>query len=143
MKKILIPVLLSTIAFSTPSMAAHPMCGKTELAQIMDDMKDHMKAVKKAVKAGDMDKLGSIADQLLAAVDNSYNLVPLAISDKAELTEDQKGDFANYQKGMKYLKGAIEELKAAKDMGEVKAALGKIGKSSKKGHKAFKMDCDA
>lgn len=142
MKKLIIPVLLSSLFVSAPSMAAHPMCGKTELADVMGNMKDQMKAVKKAVKSGDLDKVQSIANELLTAVDNGYNMVPLAISDNKELNAAQQADFEKYQKGMDFLKGAVKDLAAAKDLASVKAALGKIGKASKKGHKAYKMDCD-
>ncbi|NMP29931.1 hypothetical protein HII17_00030 [Thalassotalea sp. M1531] len=142
MKKLIVPVLLSSLAFAAPSMAAHPMCGKTELADVMGDMKDQMKAVKKAAKSGDIAKVTAIANELLASVDKADQYVPLVISDKKELNATQQADFKDYQNGIKFLKGAVTDLASAKDIGAIKMALGKIGKASKKGHKAFKMDCD-
>ncbi|REL30462.1 cytochrome b562 [Thalassotalea euphylliae] len=142
MKKMIVPVVLSALAFSTPSYASHPMCGKTELADLMGDMKGSMKAVKKAVKSGDIEKVSMIANELMTAVNQSTDLVPLAISDQKTLTAKQQADFKKYQKGMEYLKSAVSELAQAKDLPAIKSALGKIGKASKKGHKAFKMDCD-
>ena len=142
MKKLIVPVVLSALAFSAPSFASHPMCGKTELAELMGDMKDSMKAVKKAVKSGNIDEVSNIANNLLTAVNQSTDLVPLAISDQQNLSAEQQADFKKYQKGMEYLKSAVTELASAQDLPAIKAALGKIGKASKKGHKAFKMDCD-
>ena len=142
MNKVIIPVVLSSLLFTAPSFAAHPMCGKTELAETMGDMKSNMKAIKKAVKMGDIKQVTTIANELLTQVNQSYDLVPLAISDKKELSAEQQADFKNYQKGMKSLKTAVTELTEATDVASIKAALGKIGKASKKGHKAFMLDCD-
>ena len=142
MKKIITSIATVLVLLSPAALAAHPMCGKTELADVMGGMKDNMKAVKKAVKAGDIAKVNAIANDLLNAIDKSTNLVPLAISDKTELSAEQEADFKKYQKGMEFLKSAVADLASAKDAGAVKMALGKIGKASKKGHKAYKMDCD-
>ncbi|MFD2168056.1 cytochrome b562 [Thalassotalea euphylliae] len=142
MKKTTISVALASFLFAMPAMAAHPMCGKTDLADIMGNMKDQMKVIKKAAKTGDMATLNETAQKLLAQVEKADSYVPLAISDKKELDATQQADYEKYQKGMGFLKQSVEELIAAKDPAAIKAALGKIGKSAKKGHKAFKMDCD-
>jgi len=142
MKKIITTLVTALTLLSPVTFAAHPMCGKTDLAEVMDNMKDSMKAIKKAAKAGDSAKVNNIAADLLSNVENAQDFIPLAISDQKELNAEQQKDFDNYKKGMGYLKEAVEELASAQDMASVKMALGKIGKASKKGHKAYKMDCD-
>ncbi|TKB47862.1 cytochrome b562 [Thalassotalea mangrovi] len=144
MKKLLISSLLCTIAFSSQTMAndVHPMCGKTDLAEVMGDMKDNMKAYKKAMKAGDSDAMEQVVTELLANIDKADDLVPLQISDNQDLNTEQQADVKKYQKGMLFLQGAVEELAKASNDDERKAALGKIGKASKQGHKAYKMDCE-
>lgn len=141
MKKIILASLLA-VSVASPAYASHPMCGKTELADVMGGMKDKMKAIKKAVKTGDMGQVTTIAKDLLAQVEESENHVPLAISDKPELNEKQQAQMADYKKGLKMLKKAVTELVKADNLVAIKSALGDIGKASKKGHKAFKMDCD-
>ncbi len=141
MKKIIMTIALSLLTLSTAN-AAHPMCGKTDLADLMDTMKDNMKAIKTATKANDTDKVNAIAQELLTTVKKADQFVPLTITDKPELTPAQQADFEKYQKGMKFLEKAVTELTNAKTAEEQKAALAVIGKSAKKGHKAFKMDCD-
>jgi len=59
-----------------------------------------------------------------------------------ELNDEQKLDFKKYQNGIEFLNKALQELASAKNIEQVKTALGNIGKASKKGHKNFKMDCD-
>ncbi|QDP00273.1 cytochrome b562 [Thalassotalea sp. PS06] len=144
MKKLLISSLICAVAFSSQAMAndVHPMCGETELADIMGDMKDNMKAYKKAMKAGDTEAMNAVVTDLLANIDKSDDLIPLQISDNKELSAEQQADFEKYQKGMAFLQGAVEELGKATNDDERKAALGKIGKASKQGHKAYKMDCE-
>ncbi|WP_448211980.1 cytochrome b562 [Colwellia sp. MEBiC06753] len=142
MKKVILTALVSCIAFSTPSFANHPMCGKTELADVMDNMKDQMKLIKGAVKSGDIAAVTAAATDLLAQVEKSDQYIPLSISDKKELNAEQQAQFNDYQQGISSLKDAVTELVAAQDLASAKMALGKIGKASKKGHKAFKMDCD-
>lgn len=141
MKKLLITALLSFVTLTSAN-AAHPQCGETELAEIMSSMKDNMKAIKAASKEKDSAKISEIAAELLVHVQDSAKYVPLAISDKKELTAQQQADFDKYQKGMKALEKAVLELKNATSFEQQKAALGLISKASKKGHKAFKMDCD-
>ncbi|QBY04754.1 hypothetical protein E2K93_10315 [Thalassotalea sp. HSM 43] len=140
-KKVLLGALISLSTMST-AFAAHPMCGETELARIMSDMKNNMKAIKNSFKRGEQELLDDAAKALLSNIRESDTLVPLSISDKKELSEEQKKQFNDYQKGMAALEEATMELIAAKDDAERKAAIGKIGKTAKKGHKAFKMDCD-
>ncbi|TLU66655.1 hypothetical protein FE810_03845 [Thalassotalea litorea] len=144
MKKLLISSFVCALTMSGPAMAndVHPMCGETELAGIMGDMKDNMKAYKKAMKAGDTETMNVVAQDLLANIEKSDGLVPLQISDNKELTAAQQADFDQYQKGMAYLQESAEALSKATTDDERKAALSQIGKASKKGHKAFKMDCD-
>lgn len=135
-------IITALVLLSPSAFAAHPMCGKTDLAEAMDGMKDSMKAIKKAVKKGDTAKVSEIATNLLNSVEKAQNFVPLAISDSKELNAEQQKDFDSYKKGMTYLKDAVTELASAKDIASIKMALGKIGKASKKGHKAYKLDCD-
>ncbi|SES64240.1 cytochrome b562 [Thalassotalea agarivorans] len=140
MKKL--TLLLSALLLSTSALASHPQCGKTDLAEVMDEMKDSMKAYKQAFKASDEAKMAAVVEQLLQQIDKAETLVPLQISDQATLTAEQQAQFEKYQKGMAYLEKSVLTLKDAKTADERKAALNAIGKSSKKGHKAFKMKCD-
>lgn len=141
MKKLLLCTLL---AFSTISsaFAAHPQCGETELANIMGDMKDSMKAIKGAVKANDTDKVSVLAKELLSTVQKADQYVPLNITDKKELNAAEQQEYQDYQQGIELLEKAVNELAVATTPDQQKEALGKIGKVAKKGHKAFKMDCD-
>ncbi|TRX52824.1 cytochrome b562 [Thalassomonas sp. M1454] len=141
MKKILLTLALSFTTLVSAH-AAHPQCGETELAKIMGEMKDDMKAIKGAAKSNDTIKVSALAQDLLITVRKADDYVPLVISDKKELTAAQQAEFDDYKKGMAALEDAVTELTMAKTADEQKAALGKIGKSAKKGHKAFKMDCD-
>lgn len=145
MKKLLISSFVCALCVSAPAMAndVHPMCGETELAGIMGDMKDNMKAYKKAMKAGDSEAMNAVVTDLLANIEKSDGLVPLQISDDKNLTAEQQADFEKYQKGMVFLQESVEALSQATTDEERKAALGNIGKASKKGHKGYKMDCDA
>ncbi|WP_394172786.1 cytochrome b562 [Thalassotalea litorea] len=144
MKKLLISSFVCALAMSGQALAndVHPMCGETELAGIMGDMKDNMKAYKKAMKDGDTDAMNAVVKDLLANIEKSDGLVPLQISDNKNLTAEQQADFEKYQQGMAFLQESVEALSNATTDDERKAALGQIGKASKKGHKAYKMDCD-
>ena len=141
MKNWIVAILL-TVGISGQAIAAHPQCGETQLADIMADMKKAMKAYKGGLKANDTDAMAKAAQQLKDLIAKSDGLIPLQISDNAELDKAQQQDYKMYQKGMKMLAGAIEKLAAANGQAERKEILGKIGKLSKKGHKSFKMDCD-
>ncbi|WOH35916.1 cytochrome b562 [Thalassotalea fonticola] len=141
MKKILLSAILS-LTFINSAFAAHPQCGETELANIMGNMKDSMKAIKGAAKSNDIEKLNSVANQLLASVQKADQYVPLTITDQKQLTAEQQQKFADYKNGIAKLEQAVTALTAATNAAERKAALGQIGKAAKKGHKAFKMDCD-
>ena len=141
MKKILLSTLLSFFTL-TSAYAAHPQCGETELASIMSDMKDDMKAIKKAAKAKDSAQITTVAEQLLSTVQKADQYVPLSISDSKALTAQQQQEYDDYKQGIQSLEKAVLALTKASSMDEQKAALGKIGKAAKKGHKAFKMDCD-
>jgi len=140
--KMKLVLALSAALLSAPSFAGHPQCGETELAGVMGDMKDAMKAYKKALKSGDDAKMTQVSSDLLAMIDKSVELVPLKITDQKELNAVQQAKFEKYKKGMSYLKEAVTKLHNAKDVDAKKAALKMIGKASKKGHKAFKMKCD-
>ncbi|WP_448548017.1 hypothetical protein [Thalassotalea fusca] len=142
MKKTLATLLLAT-TFLAPAYAAHPQCGETELSGIMGDMKDAMKAYKKALKENDTSKQLEITGNLLTLIDQGSELIPLQISDNLSLTEEQKGLVEKYKKGMKKLKDAVVQLSEANNPMAKKAALKLVGSASKQGHKAFKMDCDA
>ena len=141
MKKTLATLILAT-TFLTPAYASHPQCGKTELASIMGDMKDAMDDYKKAFKANDTAKQLAVTADLLKLIDKGSELIPLQISDNLSLTDEQKGLVEKYKKGMKQLKDAVVKLSEADNPLAKKAALKLVGKASKQGHKAFKMDCD-
>lgn len=141
MKKLIIGAALA-LSVVTTAQAAHPMCGKTDLADNMGKMKDAMKGYKKAMKAGDEETMATIVNELTSVIEKAKDQVPLAISDKETLTDEQKADFEKYQKGMMFLAEAVKQLGQADDEMTRKVALKAIGKASKKGHKAFKMDCD-
>ncbi|WNC72880.1 cytochrome b562 [Thalassotalea psychrophila] len=141
MTKILLSAILS-ISFISSAFAAHPQCGETELANIMGNMKDSMKAIKGAAKSDDFEKINSIAKELLISVQKADQYVPLAITDQKELSAEQQQKFNDYKNGIANLEKAVTSLTNATNTAEQKAALGKIGKAAKKGHKAFKMDCD-
>lgn len=141
MKKVILGIALSLSVIAS-AQAAHPMCGKTDLADNMGKMKDAMKGYKKAMKSGDEAAMASNVAELAKLVETSADQVPLAITDKAELTDEQKADFEKYQKGMMLLAEAVKQLGQADDEMTRKVALKAVGKASKKGHKAFKMDCD-
>lgn len=126
----------------SPAYASHPQCGKTELAETMGEMKDAMKAYKKAFKSGDDKASAEISESLLSMIDKASNNIPLKISDSETLSVVQKNKVEMYKKGMKKLKDAVIQLNKAENKEAKKAALKLIGKASKKGHKAFKMKCD-
>lgn len=141
MKKILLFTLLSFFTLTSAN-AAHPQCGETELASIMSDMKDDMKAIKKAAKTDDSAQLTTIAQQLLITVQRAVQYVPLSISDTKTLSTEQQQQYDDYKQGIQSLEKAVLALTKASSVDEQKSALGQIGKAAKKGHKAFKMDCD-
>lgn len=126
----------------SPAYASHPQCGKTELAETMGEMKDAMKAYKKAFKSGDDKATAEISESLLSMIDKASKNIPLKISDSETLSVVQKNKVEMYKKGMKKLKDAVIQLNKAENKEAKKAALKLIGKASKKGHKAFKMKCD-
>lgn len=141
MKTLIITIFLSLLTLST-AQAAHPQCGETELSSLMGEMKDSMKAIKTAAKAENTAEVTLKAQSLLTQVKDAYAHIPLVISDKTELSTEQKQQFNDYKKGLEKLESAVKELIAAKTAKEQKQALGKIGKSAKSGHKEYKMDCD-
>lgn len=141
MTKKIFPLVLCAL-LATPAYAAHPQCGKTELASTMGHMKDAMKAYKKAFKSGDDAKMNTVANELLKQVRQADAFIPLTINDSLQLNSDQQGKFDQYRQGMSVLEKAVVKLTQADDKNSRKAALALISKASKKGHKAFKMDCD-
>ncbi|MDN3653488.1 cytochrome b562 [Thalassotalea ponticola] len=140
-KPLLVASLLTATTMSS-AFAAHPMCGETELAAVMNDMKDNMKTIKQSFKAGNTAQVKQAAEELLSNIGKTDSLVPLSISDDNQLTAEQKRKFEQYQRGMATLEQATTELINANDSDAIKQALANIGKVAKKGHKAFKLDCD-
>lgn len=140
MKKIILATLL-TVSTMTSAYAAHPQCGKTELSEIMEDMKDTLKDYKGALKAKDEAGLRNSADKLLKLAMKSKEHVPLTISDKKSLSSSEQAKFTKYQKGMEKMIDSIKSLAAADNDKSRITALKAVSAGSNKGHKAFKMDC--
>lgn len=140
MKKIIFSLALS-FALLPNAYATHPQCGKTELADIMEDMKDALKGYKKALKQGDEAAMKNHSQSLYDLSLKSKDFVPLKITDKTDLSAEEKAQYAKYQKGMELMAESVKKLMDAKDEASRKTALAAIGKGNKKGHKAFKMKC--
>lgn len=118
-------------------------CGETVLADQMSEMKDHLKAYKKAAKSEDWDAMAENREALLELTVAGQSETPLKAQDKPEQAREKMQ--ANYKKGMQNLESLLNQLaeaEAAQDADKVEDLMKQIGKQSKKGHKAFKLKCD-
>lgn len=140
MKNILFSVLL-TLSFLPSAFAVHPDCGKTELTDVMKEMKDALKGYKKALKQNDESAMKTHSQSLYDLSLKSKDYIPLRVSDKKALSAEEKTKYAHYQKGMEKMAESVKALINATDNDARKKALAVIGKGNKKGHKAFKMKC--
>jgi len=118
-------------------------CGETKLADHMGEMKDHLKAYKKAAKSGDWAVMADSREALLELSASSKEETPFKAQGKSE--SEQAKMKGNYQKGMEKLEDLLVQLgdaEKAKDSDKVMELMEQIGKHTKKGHEAFKQKCD-
>ncbi|MDX1320677.1 MAG: cytochrome b562 [Oceanospirillum sp.] len=118
-------------------------CGKTELAEQMKEMKDHLKAYKKAAKSEDWAAMAENREALLELTISAKEEMPFKAQGKPEQAQQKMQ--GNYQKGMTRLEDLLAQLETAetaKDADQVMDVMQQIGKQSKKGHRAFKQKCD-
>lgn len=118
-------------------------CGKTELAEQMKEMKDHLQAYKKAAKAENWDAMAENREALLELSLAAKEETPLKAADKPESAKAKMTE--NYRNGMSMLEDLLADLETAEkaqDKGQVMDVMEEIGKHTKKGHRNFKLKCD-
>ena len=152
MKKSLIALSMAsvlTFAAATDALADNHgkskpgQCGETKLTEQMKDMKDHLQAYKKASESGDWDAMKENREALMTLTLESKKELPYKAHGKPKAEQEKMQ--ANYKKGMTRLESLLADLEAAelaKDSDGVKKMMKEIGGHTKKGHKAFKQDCD-
>ncbi len=141
-------------------------CKDTELSELMEGMKDDLKAYVGAFKSSDSSGMQGAVNQLLTASEKAKSYTPLKLQDEMSMPQMSEEQHANmgsmegmpnmegmshathmehmkYLQGMDKLKGLLTDLKAAgSDKKQVKQILGQIKKHSKSSHEAFRKDCD-
>ncbi len=137
---ILAPLVALPLLFSTPTFADEHQCEDTQLGSHMKDMKEQLGAYVDAFKADDKAEMQKQLDSLIASVEQGKNLLPQKFKHVTDAEKQVKQ--ADYTQGMEKLQVTLNELKQAESKKEIKAALGKIKKHSKSGHKAFRIKCD-
>lgn len=155
LKKSLIAVSMASALFlgATDAMADNQgkgkgkehagQCGKTELAEQMKEMKDHLKAYKTAAKSDNWAAMAESREALLKLTLSAKTEMPYKAQGKPQ--NEQAKMQGNYKQGMEKLEGLFNQLadaEAAKDSAKVADLMEQVGQQSKKGHKAFKQKCD-
>lgn len=166
-KNTLLALTTAGLLMAGQSAFAHTAhCKDTELSELMEGMKDDLKAYVGAFKSSDTSGMQGAVDQLLAASEKAKSYTPLKLQDDMpmpQMSEEQHANMGSmegmanmegmshathmehmkYLQGMDKLKGLLTDLKAAgSDKKQVKQILGQIKKHSKSSHEAFRKDCD-
>ena len=124
---------------STEIFAHEEHCQDTELGDLMKSMKDDLKGYVKSFKQSDQKAIQKYLNELIADSKNARTLMPL----KYESQSETSIDIVRYQEGMDKLVALLHELKqAGDDKGAIKPLLAEVKQASKKGHDAFRKDCD-
>jgi len=130
--------LISTTAFAQGS------CESTDLYQYMDDLKTELKSFSFEVKTGDLAKAATRVDVMIELLKKSREEEPFLFTEKELKGEELAFRQSQYQQGIDRLIGKFEEIETAiqsNNKAELKGLLSKVGKSRKKGHRAFNGDC--
>ena len=130
--------LISTTAFAQGS------CEETNLYQYMEDLKTELKSFSFEVKKGDLAQAGTRIDLMKSLLSQSRDEEPFLFREKGLEGEELTLRQSQYQKGIDRLIGQFEKIESAiekNDAAQVKVLLSDVGKSRKKGHRAFNGDC--
>lgn len=130
--------LISATAFAQGS------CESTDLYQYMDDLKTELKSFSFEVKTGDLTMAVTRVDVMLGLLKKSRAEEPFLFREKG--LEGDKLAFrqSQYQQGIDRLIGKFEKIETAiqdNNTDELKSLMSQVGKSRKKGHRAFNGDC--
>jgi len=124
---------------STEVFAHAEHCEDTELGDLMKSMKDDLKGYVKGFKQSDQKTMQKHLNELISDSKNARTLMPL----KYESQSETSVNIVRYQEGMDKLVELLYELKqAGDDNSAIKPLLAEVKKASKKGHDAFRKDCD-
>lgn len=130
--------LMSTTVFAQSS------CESTDLYQYMEDLKTELKSFSFEVKKGDLTSAGARIDSMLSLLEKSRTEQPFLFQEKGLQGDELALRQSQYQKGIDRVIGQFKKIDLAikaNKPGEVKALMSEVGKSRKKGHRAFNGDC--
>ena len=130
--------LMSTTVFAQSS------CDSTDLYQYMEDLKTELKSFSFEVKKGDLNSAGARIDSMLSLLEKSRTEQPFLFQEKGLQGDELALRQSQYQKGIDRVIGQFNKIDLAikaNKPGEVKALMSEVGKSRKKGHRAFNGDC--
>jgi len=130
--------LISTTAFAQGS------CESTDLYQYMDDLKTELKSFSFEVKTGNLTSAATRVDVMLELLNKSREEEPFLFREKDLAGEELALRQSQYQQGIDRLIGNIKKIETAiqdNNKAELKGLLSEVGKSRKKGHRAFNGDC--
>ncbi|MGB0941066.1 MAG: cytochrome b562 [Marinomonas sp.] len=130
--------LISTSAFAQGS------CEETDLYRYMDDLKTELKSFSFEVKTGNLSAASSRLDVMLDLLGKSRAEEPFLFREKGLEGDELALRQSQYEKGIDRLIGQMKRIETAiaqNDTAAVKGLLSDVGKSRKKGHRAFNGDC--
>lgn len=130
--------LISTSAFAQAS------CESTDLYQYMDDLKTELKSFSFEVKTGDFNNASPRISVMLDLLGKSRAEQPFLFTEKGLEGDELVLRQSQYQKGIDRLIGQFKKLELAikvEDVSSIRGLLSEVGKSRKKGHRAFNGDC--
>lgn len=130
--------LFSTAAFAQGS------CKDTDLYKYMEDLKTELKSFSFEVKTGNLDAATLRVSVMLDLLSKSRAEQPFLFIEKGLEGDELSLRQSQYEKGIDRLVGQFEKIDDAiqeNDVEKVKGLLSVVGKSRKKGHRAFNGDC--
>ena len=135
---------ITCICLISASAFAQGSCENTDLYGYMDDLKTELKSFSFEVKTGDLTMAATRIDVMLDLLNKSRDEEPFLFREK-----ELKGDKlafrqSQYQQGIDRLIENFKEIDLAiqnNKTGELKELMSQVGKSRKKGHRAFNGDC--
>jgi len=136
-------LLTASLLVSGNVMAHGDDCEHSRLGDVMHDMKDSLKAYKRAAKKSDWAAMGEARNTLVELSGSVYDEQPLKVKEVS--AEERPELIKTYQMGMDRLSelfSQLEQAESAQDKAQVMALLKKLGAHSKKSHKATALDCD-
>lgn len=135
---------LTCVCLISTSVFAQSECESTDLYGYMDDLKTQMKSFSFEVKTGNLEKASTRIEPMILLLKKSQAEEPILFREKKLEGDELVLRQSQYEESIELLITKFERIETAieaNDAAEIKGLMSQIGKSRKKGHRAFNGDC--